>query len=254
MSASSAMNSAAGGVPDNYLEIVPGRLYWVSVNRQPKKNSTASHFHHFCVDNDLVYEPFCADFGPLNLSCVYKFCKLLKSLLDNKSLQDKKIVHYCSICPRKRANAAFLMGCFSMLMLKRTSDEANKPFADLKPPFLPFRDATSCIQCVYKCTVLDCLKGIEYAAKIGWFSMATFNCASYDYYHMIEHGDMNWVVPDRFVAFAGPSNSNFDNEGYHNFTPEDFVPIFKNANVGTVVRLNDARYDRRRFLQNLGVA
>lgn len=160
-------------MPENYIEIVPNRLYWCSVNRQPKKNSASSNTHHFCIDNDLVYEPFCADFGPLNLSCVYKYCKLLKSLLDNKSLAEKKVVHYTSICPRKRANAAFLMGCFEMVMLKRSSDEAWRPFADLKPAFLPFRDATSCITCSYKNTILDCLKGLEYAMHIGWFNINT---------------------------------------------------------------------------------
>ena len=63
--------------------------------------------------------------------------KLLKSLLDNKSLQDKKIVHYCSLCPRKRANAAFLMGCFSLLMLKRGAGEeaGNAPFCRSQEKF-----------------------------------------------------------------------------------------------------------------------
>lgn len=38
--------------------------------------------HFFTVDNDLVYESFFADFGPLNLGHVYAFCNLLDKKLE----------------------------------------------------------------------------------------------------------------------------------------------------------------------------
>lgn len=64
-----------GGVsPEGFLEIIPDRLYWVSTNVAPK--NSASH-HFFSIDNELVYEPFFADFGPLNLSCTFRYCKVL---------------------------------------------------------------------------------------------------------------------------------------------------------------------------------
>lgn len=56
------------------LEVIPGRLYWISDKNPPKSRT---HAFYFCVDNDLVYEPFFADFGPLDLGKVHLFCKEL---------------------------------------------------------------------------------------------------------------------------------------------------------------------------------
>jgi len=32
---------------------------------------------------------------------------------------------------------------------------------------------------------------------------------------------------DKFIAFSGPSSTTHDSEGYRTYTPEDYVPIFK---------------------------
>jgi cell division cycle 14 len=34
------------------------------------------------------------------------------------------------------------------------------------------------------------------------------------------------------------------------FTPEDYVPIFKNFNIGLVVRLNKKAYEESRFIKH----
>ncbi|CAE7510530.1 CDC14A, partial [Symbiodinium pilosum] len=54
----------------------------------------------------------------------------------------------------------------------------------------------------------------------------------------VENGDVNWIVPDKFLAFAGPSPTSTDADGFPAFTPEDYVPIFRDAGIGLVVRLN----------------
>eukprot|EP00435_Cladocopium_sp_Y103_P067679 s137_g30.t1 len=64
---------------------------------------------------------------------------------------------------------------------------------------------------------------------------------------IVENGDMNWIIPDKFLAFAGPSPTSTDADGFPAFTPEDYVPIFRDAGIGLVVRLNKKQYDRRRF-------
>jgi len=227
------------------LEVLPNRLYWVSLNAVPK-NGNGLHF--FSIDTELTYEPFFADFGPLNLSNTFRYCKLLKAILDDPQLANKRIVHFCSQCPKKRANAAYLIGAFQVMMLRRTADTAWRPFATLRPPFLPFRDAT-CGICTYQCTILDCLKGMEYAMRIGWFDPSNFDVATYEYYERVENGDMNWIVPDRFLAFAGPSATPIDADGFPAFTPEDYIQPFKSGNIGLVVRLNKKQYDRRRFTE-----
>jgi len=229
--------------PEGFLEIIPNRLYWVSLNQLPKNSAT---HHFFSIDTELVYEPFFADFGPLNLSCTFRYCRLVKAILDDPQLSNKKIVHFCSQDPKKRANAAYLVGSFLVMMLRKPADFAHRPFANIRPPFLPYRDAT-CGICTYQCTVLDCLKGLEYAMRIRWFDPNTFDVAAYEFYEKVEHGDMNWIMPDKFLAFAGPSATPIDCDGFPAFTPEDYVPIFKSGNVQLVVRLNKKQYDRRRF-------
>lgn len=229
--------------PEGFLEVIPNRLFWVSLNQIPRNSQT---HHFFSIDTELVYEPFFADFGPLNLSSTFRYCKLVKAILDDPQLANKQIVHFCSSDPKKRANAAYLICCFQVMMLRRPADLAYKPFVNIRPPFLPFRDAT-CGICNYHCTVLDCIKGLEYAMRIRWFDPNTFDVACYEFYEKVEHGDMNWVMPDKFLAFAGPSATPIDADGFPAFTPEDYVPIFKSGGISTVVRLNKKQYDRRRF-------
>jgi len=109
----------------NTIEIIPGRLYWISDKTPPKSKSQA---FYFCIDNDLVYEPYNADFGPLDLGKVHLFCKELQKLVDNKEFKTKKIYHYTSLDYAKQANAAFLMGAFMIIILKKPATEAWNAF------------------------------------------------------------------------------------------------------------------------------
>ncbi|XP_056132924.1 dual specificity protein phosphatase CDC14AB [Lampris incognitus] len=59
-------------------EYIKDRLYFATLRSKPK--STANT-HYFCTDEEFVYENFYADFGPLNLAMVYRYCcKLNKKL------------------------------------------------------------------------------------------------------------------------------------------------------------------------------
>jgi cell division cycle 14 len=80
--------------------------------------------------------------------------------------------------------------------------------------------------------------------KLGWFRMETFNVQEYEYYERVENGDLNCIVPGRFVAFSGPAASRTD----VSLGPEDYIPILKRFGVTAVVRLNKKVYDRKKFL------
>ena len=69
------------GTDSRSLEIIPGRLYWISDKNPPKSRNQA---FYFCIDNDLVYEPYFADFGPLDLGKVHLFCKELEKLVNDQ--------------------------------------------------------------------------------------------------------------------------------------------------------------------------
>lgn len=144
------------------VEIIPNKLYWIS-DRSPPRNQPNSFY--FCVDNELVYQPFYMDFGPLNLGMTYKFCKELERLIKSSSHNTHKIYHFTSTVPNKRANAAYLICAFQILVLKRTAEVAFDPFKTL-PPFEGFRDAGGS-NSPYRCTILNCLKGLEKAIELG---------------------------------------------------------------------------------------
>ncbi|XP_063637333.1 dual specificity protein phosphatase CDC14A isoform X12 [Pan troglodytes] len=157
---------------------------------------------------------------------VYRYCCKLNKKLKSYSLSRKKIVHYTCFDQRKRANAAFLIGAYAVIYLKKTPEEAYRALlSGSTPPYLPFRDA-SFGNCTYNLTILDCLQGIR---------------------KRVENGDFNWIVPGKFLAFSGPHPKSKIENGYPLHAPEAYFPYFKKHNVTAVVRLNKKIYEAKRF-------
>ena len=73
----------------------------------------------------------------------------------------------------------------------------------LRSTLRPFRDA-SYGSCIFKLTVLDCMRGILQAILHGFLDFSSFNIREYQHFEQVEHGDLNWVVPGKYIAFAGP--------------------------------------------------
>ena len=229
------------------VEIIPGKLYWIS-DKSPPKNQSSSYY--FCIDNELVYQPFCSDFGPLNIGMTYKFCVELERLIKNPSYANYRIYHYTSLNPQKRANAAYLIGAFQILVLEKTAEEAWRPFLSL-PSFVDFRDA-GYGGCTYKCTLLHVLTGLETAKKLSWFNIRTFNIRDYEFYEKVENGDWNWIIPGKMLAFASPSPTTIEHDEFKSWTPENYASLFHRLGITAVVRLNNQTYDSSRFT-NLGI-
>ncbi|NP_001101188.2 dual specificity protein phosphatase CDC14A isoform 2 [Rattus norvegicus] len=225
-------------------EFMKDRLYFATLRNRPK---STINIHYFSIDEELVYENFYADFGPLNLAMVYRYCCKLNKKLKSYSLSRKKIVHYTSFDQRKRANAAFLIGAYAVIYLKKTPEEAYRALlSGSNPPYLPFRDA-SFGNCTYNLTVLDCLQGIRKGLQHGFFDFETFDADEYEHYERVENGDFNWIVPGKFLAFSGPHPKSKIENGYPLHAPEAYFPYFKKNNVTTIVRLNKKIYEAKRF-------
>uniref|UniRef100_G3QV63 Dual specificity protein phosphatase CDC14A n=1 Tax=Gorilla gorilla gorilla TaxID=9595 RepID=G3QV63_GORGO len=192
-------------------EFMKDRLYFATLRNRPKSTVNT---HYFSIDEELVYENFYADFGPLNLAMVYRYCCKLNKKLKSYSLSRKKIVHYTCFDQRKRANAAFLIGAYAVIYLKKTPEEAYRALlSGSNPPYLPFRDA-SFGNCTYNLTILDCLQGIRKGLQHGFFDFETFDVDEYEHYERVENGDFNWIVPGKFLAFSGPHpKSKIENAG-----------------------------------------
>lgn len=83
--------------------------------------------------------------------------------------------------------------------------------------------------------------------RLGWYKLREFDPKEYDYYEKVENGDLNWVIPNKFIAFMGPIDNKKERRGN---SPEDYLQVFKHFGVSHVIRLNEAKYDKQKFIKN----
>ncbi|XP_021237171.1 dual specificity protein phosphatase CDC14B isoform X4 [Numida meleagris] len=201
-----------GAGPETCVQIAD-RLYFAILCQKPK--SGAADTHYFCIDNELVYENFYGDFGPLNLAMVYKYCCKI-----NKKL---KIIY-----------------------LRESPEDVYKLVLAGSVSYLPFRDA-SFGTCSFHLTLLDCFHAINKALQYGFLDFDEFDVNEYEHYERAENGDFNWIIPNKFIAFSGPHSRSKIENGYPHHAPEAYFPYFRKHKVTTIIRLNKKMYDARRF-------
>ncbi|XP_071458629.1 dual specificity protein phosphatase CDC14B isoform X4 [Marmota flaviventris] len=224
----------------------PGRRVHSGGRGDPSRPKSASNEHYFSIDNELEYENFYADFGPLNLAMVYRYCCKINKKLKSITMIRKKIIHFTGSDQRKQANAAFLVGCYMVIYLGRTPEDAYRILIFGDTSYIPFRDAAYG-SCNFYITLLDCFHAVKKAMQYGFLNFNTFDLEEYEHYERAENGDLNWIIPDRFVAFCGPHARSRLESGYHQHSPENYIPYFKTHNVTTIIRLNKRMYDAKRF-------
>jgi cell division cycle 14 len=142
-------------------------------------------------------------------------------------------------------------------------------------PLPPFHDASPVV-CTYELTLLHCLEGLVKARQHAFFDWDAFNVEEYEYFEHVEvrigdtideweflvflvslitflrtwqNGDLNWIIQNKIIAFAGPSyKKTVSPEGYCTLAPADYIPYFKSRNVSLVVRLNKKNYHENDFV------
>ncbi|CAM9464881.1 unnamed protein product, partial [Heterosigma akashiwo] len=236
---------------NNVAEILPGRLYYCTLSQAPNA-SLYTDCNFFTTDNTLQYFNFFLDFGPLNLSQLYRFCMLLNRKLADEHLKGQKIVYYSGTHGHKRANSVCLLASWSVIFQNQSPDEAFRPFQNHHPRFPYFHDASPVV-CTYNLSILDCLMGLSKARQLGFFDFRKFDPQEYEYYEEVENGDLNWLADGKFIAFAGPQEKKFGALPNYRLTPpEYYIPYFRKGNVKLVVRLNKKYYDENKFI-NAGI-
>ncbi|XP_074851204.1 dual specificity protein phosphatase CDC14B isoform X5 [Carettochelys insculpta] len=228
---------------ENYMAVT-GRLYFAILSQKPK--SGVANTHYFSIDDELVYENFYADFGPLNLAMVYRYCCKLNKKLKSFSLIRKKIIHYTGFDQKKQANAAFLIGSYAIIYLRESPENVYRLLLAGNLSYLPFRDA-SFGTCNFHLTLLDCFHAINKALQYGFLDFSAFDVDEYEHYEKAENGDFNWIIPNKFIAFSGPHSRSKTENGYPHHAPEAYFPYFRRHKVTTIIRLNKKMYDAKRF-------
>ncbi|EZG56785.1 putative dual specificity protein phosphatase CDC14A [Gregarina niphandrodes] len=129
--------------------------------------------------------------------------------------------------------------------------EAIDPFLKFKKiKFTPFRDA-SYGPCTYELSLYGCFAGFKKAKDLGWYNFSTFDLAQYEKYEQVCNGDLNWIIPKKFIAFSGPASPDEPEvEESYNHPPEKYVPIFKKWDVSLVIRLNKKQYNAKGFTKH----
>ncbi|XP_047447433.1 dual specificity protein phosphatase CDC14B isoform X3 [Mugil cephalus] len=239
----SVSKTAADDVSQRCIEFIKDQLYF-AILQQKIKSTTERHC--FCIDEELAYENFYADFGPLNLAMFYRFCCKLTKKLKSITLSRKKIIFYTCGDQKKQANAAYLIGSYAVMHLNMTPEDAYSLLVSRNSTYIPFRDA-SFGTCMYNLNILDCLRGVHKALQYGWLDFSNFDVEEYEHYERAENGDLNWIIPGKFLAFSGPHPKSKIENGYPLHAPEAYIPYFRKHNITTVVRLNKKMYDARRF-------
>lgn len=223
---------------------IPGYFYWTTCDSLPSR--IPSDIIAFTTDRDLTYEAFNNDFGPLDLGAVTRYCRALKDKFDSMGKPGVRLVHFCSSNPNKRANAACLALCYMVIVENMPAVSAWQLFAHVRPEFKIFVDASHFTH-DFGMTILDVLNGVEKAVYLGWYDYKTFDLQSFDHCKRVENGDLTWIVPKKFIAFAGPFDGGIDEDGIPASAPSVYIPHFQKGEVSTIVRLNQKQYDETRF-------
>lgn len=226
-------------------------LYFVIDRSRPTNIKNAFFFN---IEQDgssgLRYIPFNEDFGPLNLACVHRFCRELLKLLALYKKSGAKIFHYTQYTTDciNLTNSAFLV-CASMLVCFRmTSDQALARVRPYSRLFRSYRDASRA-ENQYQCTLEHCVRGLEFGLKSGWYDFKTFNVKEYEHYEKVKNGDLNWIIPGKFLAFMGPIDQQ-PGEQKTGHSAKAYINIFKHLNVTKVIRLNEPHYRASVFTES----
>lgn len=224
------------------VEIIPNRFVF-SIIRVPPQNT--NQVFYFTIDNDeqFIYQPFFADFGPLSLLQIQIF--LIIALNHLSDHPNQLVTFYCSQNGQQISNAVLLAVAFRLIHLGLNSDEAYQPFHHLYGRCKPYRDASS-FPSTYDLTVISCIKGLERAMNLGWYDPDNFDAEKWSIREQVENGDMNWLIPNKLLAFASPYNTN-EVQGYRVCMPSDVVPTFQELGITRIIRLNNKTYDENVF-------
>jgi len=127
-------------------------------------------------------------------------------------LPDVKIICYTKADDYKRANCVYLITAYMVLHLGLTPEAAIEPFKRTRMTCVPFRDAGGWPS-LFDLQIIDILRGLDKAKKIGWVNLETFDVKDYETFEQVDNGDWNWIVPGKFLAFAGPQSNDFTYSG-----------------------------------------
>lgn len=212
----------------------------------------------------LTYEAFNMDFGPFNLAVTHQFCSKIKVWLDTQPLRDPDkciVVVLDDMDTKKKLNSTLLVAIAAMVLLNLTDQEIlerlsfhmvfNHKAGKVKKE-LVFREKknftdVSGNRCAMTLTLDDCIRAFYAAIQFKFYEYYEFNHIDYIFYETVKSGDLNWIVPGKILAFAGPCEEAMQCGIDRKHPPRFYHNYFKDHNITTIVRLNEAEYPSNKF-------
>ena len=195
------------------------------------------------------YASFAADFGPLPLTEIVKFCEHLESKIAHPCIRKSRpVIFYSSVDPKVVTNTVFLLCCYLVLRQGFTPKQAVERFETISGlPIMYFCDACPApIANKHPIAVMDCLQGLTKAMRRGLWAEESFDVEAAEWLYDFETFDLSIVTPT-FIAFACP-NSILGGKLSYKRRPEKYLELFEHIGVTDVVRLNDDEtYDPEAF-------
>jgi len=247
------MEEAGAFRAGDVIEIIEGKL---SVTAHADEDDTIRHIKarpdifYFSSELHESYVPFCLDFGPVNVGKVVEFCEFFSGKINDPRLRKRHVTYYTSTDPGHMTNTAFLISSWLLLEKGCSPEDAVRPFVDKRfgAWTIPFRDATYLPQ-DFPLTLLDCMKGLASAVRLGWFNPREFDLGEYDALDNPGTCDMHEVVKGKFIAFKGPISPTWQREtGIWGLPPKAIMKPLLYKGVKAVIRLNEPQtYDAADF-------
>lgn len=258
----------------SFHEICADKLYLINLSKgensqqfceQSSKDPKSPFIFWGLYDSPfLTYEAFSMDFGPFNLAVTHQFCSKLKVWLDTQSIRDPNkciVVVLDDIDTEKKLNATLLVAIAAMVLLNMSDQEVldrlnfymmfNYKAGKVKKE-LVFREKkkftdVSGNPCTMSLTLEDCIRAFYAAIQFKFYDYYEFNHIDYIFYETVKSGDLNWIVPGKILAFAGPCEETFQSRLDQKHPPQFYHTYFNDHNVTTIVRLNKAEYASNKF-------
>lgn len=184
------------------------------------------------VDDWFDYEALTEYYGPSSVIEVLRFNQLVREALGRATHRASLVRVIAHQDNPKRTNAAFLVGAYLVLEAGMRADLACQLLGRVSCGVPSYRTQGMEIMLDHL-EISHVLRGLETFRDLGLLDLASIDPEETAFYEDPDNGDMNWIVKDQLLAFAGP-----DDEGLG-----EFIRFAQAHNITGVVRLNEGEYD-----------
>ena len=231
----------------NPLILSPG-VYFCMINCDPA--SLGSNCHFFSLNNKaLIYKPFYSETGPPSILQIHFLCSYVYK--HQKDYPNIDLYLYCPVYSTNLSNIFIYLNILKLVLHDNDSissyQRSNLQGKILSRENYPeFRDASSSPS-TFGLNVHDCIEGFLKAFHLGWYNFKTFNPDEYQRLQLPENGNINWIIPQKLLAFASPHDFSNISANYNSTSPEILASIFQQLNIKTLIRLSPLIYDETPF-------